>query len=635
MYIKTNQIYDNEGRVLILRGCNLGGSTKVPVADTGGKISFTGKPFPLDDAQARFAEMKKWGLRFNRLVIPWEALEHEGPGIYDEEYLAYLRKLLLAAEKYGISIWIDPHQDVWGRAAGGDGAPAWTLQALGIDISKLETAGAILPQREVDPPNKRVSMVWPAGYSRYAAATMFTLFFAGNVYAPSVKPEQKISGGGNESIQDWLQNRYIDAYAHCKRRLKNCDAIAGWGTMNEPHPGFTGYSDLNNLENFLVATGTMPSAFSSIAAASGYSMEAPVYSTGILGVRKKGKTILNPGGVSIFKEGFTCPWKASGVWSDGEKEPKLLKPDHFAKVNGKPVNFYNDFLSPFMSKYIKRLSENDDKSFFFTEGIPGNFAIKNSPQENDSCAEGSGRTINGFHWYDGPTMFLKQWRRWFNFDLVTNKIVLGNKAVASLFKKRIKDQFIPSMPNILGEFGIPFDLFKGCAYVTGNYSKHEDALSMYYDALDELFLGACIWSYSADNTFRWGDYWNNEDFSIVTTGGGKESQNSSLRPRAAGGWMRPYPVAVAGTPLFFKWDRKKKTVFFRYKCDPSINAPTIIFIPDSILNKPLNVSVFSCENSICISQIKHNIMTEYKPEDNVFLIHHNGFDSEVVVETGK
>ena len=626
MYIKGSQIYDNEGRTLILRGCNLGGSTKVPVISAQDKISYTGKPFPLEDAEERFSEMKKWGLRFNRLVVPWDALEHDGPGIYDEEYLAYLRKLLLTAEKYGISIWIDPHQDVWGRSAGGDGAPAWTLQALGIDVSKLEAAGAVLPQREIDPPDKRVSMIWPAGYSRYAAASMFTLFFAGNVYAPSVKPDAKISGGTDESIQDWLQNRYISAYAHCKRRLKNCAAIAGWGTMNEPHPGFTGYKDLNNLENYLMALGPMPSAFSSMAAASGYKMEVPVYSTGISGVKKKGKMFINPDGVCVFKEGFICPWKASGVWRDGTNGPVLLKPDHFANAHGRPVNFYNHFLSPFMANYIKRLSENDEKSFFFTEGIPGNFAIKNPPpSENAASSEGSGRVINGFHWYDGPTMFLKQWRSWFNFDLVTNKIVLGRKAIASLFKNRIKDQFIPGMPNILGEFGIPFDLFKGRAYVTGNYSKHEEALSMYYDALDELHIGCCIWCYSADNTFRRGDSWNNEDFSIVTTGKGNEDGNSSLKPRAVGGWMRPYPLAVAGIPQVFKWDRKNKKLFFRYKSSGAINAPTMIFIPDSILEKPLSANPFN------LSQEKHSVRTEYKPEENLFLVYHDGFDGEIVV----
>jgi len=620
MYIKTNQIYDNEGRTLILRGCNLGGSTKVPVIDSGNKISFTGKPFPLEDAEERFAEMKKWGLRFNRLVIPWEALEHDGPGIYDEEYLAYLRKLLLVAEKYGISMWIDPHQDVWGRAAGGDGAPAWTLEALGIDVTKLEAAGAILPKKEIDPPNKRVSMIWPAGYSRYAAATMFTLFFAGNVYAPGVKPDNKISGGASESIQDWLQSRYIDAYAHCKRRLKNCAAIVGWGTMNEPHPGFIGYSNLNDLENYLVAIGPMPSAFSAMAASSGYKADVDVYTTGVSGVRKKSKVLFNPDGVSVFKEGFSCPWKISGVWSDGEQGAQLLKPEHFANVNGKPVNFYNDFLSPFMAKYIKRLSENDEKSFFFTEGIPGNFAIKNSPSENAICAEGAGRTINGFHWYDGPTLFLRQWRRWFNYDLVINKIVLGNKKIASLFKNRIKDQLMHGVPNILGEFGMPFDIYKGSAYFTGDYSKHEEALSMYYNALDELFIGACIWCYSADNTFKRGDSWNNEDFSIVTRGEG----NSSLKPRASDGWLRPYPLAVAGTPLLFKWNSKKKKLFFRYKSDPAINAPTMIFIPDSIFKKPLSANPIA-------SQEKHNIQTEYKPEDNIFLIHHNGFSGEIAV----
>jgi hypothetical protein len=394
--------------------------------------------------------------------------------------------------------------------------------------------------------------------------------------------------------------------------------------MNEPHPGFIGYKNLNNLENYLMAKGPMPSAFSAMAAASGYRVNADIYTTGVLGIRKKGKVLFNPDGVSIFKEGFACPWKASDVWKDGEKEPVLLKQDYFEKHNGKSVNFYNDFLSPFMSKYTERLGETDDKSFFFTEGIPGNFAIKNQSPAALS-APSNARIINGFHWYDGPTLFLKQWRRWFNYDLVTNKIIIGNKKIAALFKNRIKDQFMPGIPNILGEFGMPFDIFRGRAYENGNYSRHEEALSMYYDALDELCIGSCIWCYSADNTFRWGDSWNNEDFSIVTTGSGKGNGNNLLKPRAAGGWMRPYPLAVAGEPLLFKWDRKKKRLLFRYRSDPVINAPTIIFIPDSTLEK------LPSAGPLVLSQTQHSIKTEYKPKENAFYVYHNGFDGEITV----
>jgi len=49
------------------------------------------------------------------LDIAWESVENEGPGIYNEAYLANFRKLLLIAEKDGISVSINFFQS----------APAW------------------------------------------------------------------------------------------------------------------------------------------------------------------------------------------------------------------------------------------------------------------------------------------------------------------------------------------------------------------------------------------------------------------------------------------------------------------------------------------------------------------------------
>ncbi|MDR2048520.1 MAG: cellulase family glycosylhydrolase [Treponema sp.] len=672
MYIKDTWICDDEDRRLVLRGCNLGGSSKIPaslyretdtVADwtgnsTGGslgndgclgnggnggclgnggcRVSFSGRPFPLEEADERFAELAGWGFTFNRLVVCWEALEHDGPGIYDEAYLAYLRKLLLCAEKRGVSVFIDPHQDVWGRAAGGDGAPSWTLEKLGIDIGRLEDSGAILPRgvTGIAAPEHRPVMTWPAGYNRYAAATMFTLFFAGGVFAPK-------SSVDGEGVQDWLQNRYIEAFAHARRRLKNCKAIAGWGIMNEPHPGFIGCTDLSRLENNMVATGPMPSPFAAMAAASGHTVEIPVYSTGIFGVKRKGTAVLNPRKTGIFTGGFSCPWKTAGVWSDQEGSPRLLRPDYFARSKGR---FVPDFLEPFIKRFTRRIGEADEKTFFFIEGVPAGIgagdslrgALKDSDaafragQPNVNSAETrmplsaeslrpSPRMVHAFHWYDGPTLFIKQFRPWFNYDTRSGKIVLGKKAVKRLYREQIALYLSNDMPNMVGEFGLPFDLFRGKAFKTGDYRIHEEALSMYYDAIDEYLLSSSVWCYSADNVFSRGDSWNNEDFSIVTTGSG----GLSPLPRAAAGWLRPYPAATAGTPLFFSWNRNTKSLCFRFRTDPSITAPTELFIPDGVWDKKPLVEARPASPS------QTGPHTEYRPGERRLLVYHNGFDGDV------
>jgi hypothetical protein len=153
MRIDGEWLKEEDGRTALLRGVNLGANSKVPFKPDGASwrkegfydyrdVSFVGRPFPLSEADEHFRRLKEWGLTFERFLVTWEALEHAGPGIYDEAYLDYIRAVLEKAAEYGISVFIDPHQDVWSRWTGGDGAPGWTLDVVGMDLSKLHAAGA-------------------------------------------------------------------------------------------------------------------------------------------------------------------------------------------------------------------------------------------------------------------------------------------------------------------------------------------------------------------------------------------------------------------------------------------------------------------------------------------------------------
>jgi hypothetical protein len=192
--MRTDGIWfkDQAGRALLLRGANLGGSTKVPARPNGATyirdrffdhrdVSFVGRPFPLDEADEHFRRLRAWGLTFLRLLVTWEAIEHAGPGQYDQEYLTYLRAIAEKAAEYGIACFIDPHQDVWSRWTGGDGAPGWTFDLIGMDITRLDATGAAFTHQLQGDPFPR--MVWPSNHSRLGTATMFTLFFGGNDFA--------------------------------------------------------------------------------------------------------------------------------------------------------------------------------------------------------------------------------------------------------------------------------------------------------------------------------------------------------------------------------------------------------------------------------------------------------------------
>jgi hypothetical protein len=176
-------------------------------------VSFVGRPFPLSEAPLHFSRLQAWGLTLIRLLVTWESLAHNGPNPetdIDEEYVEYLYELIAMMPKYGIKVIICAHQDVWSRFSGGSGAPGWTFEKAGLDIEAFKATGAayvdqLHPKKDKDdssnnsdkensrkPVEKRApkrkaepvgAFVWPSGYQKLAAATMATLFWAGDIFA--------------------------------------------------------------------------------------------------------------------------------------------------------------------------------------------------------------------------------------------------------------------------------------------------------------------------------------------------------------------------------------------------------------------------------------------------------------------
>lgn len=73
------------------------------------------RPFSLDDAATHFTRLRAWGYNTIRYVFTWEAIEHEGPGKYDEAWIEHTISILRKAKEYGFYIFMDPHQDVVSR----------------------------------------------------------------------------------------------------------------------------------------------------------------------------------------------------------------------------------------------------------------------------------------------------------------------------------------------------------------------------------------------------------------------------------------------------------------------------------------------------------------------------------------
>lgn len=570
---------DGEGRSLIVRGANLGGSSKVPHTPDGAtwrldsffdhrKVSFIGRPFPLEEADEHFARLRAWGLTFLRLLTTWEAIEHAGPGEYDEDYLDYFRSIVKKASEYNIAVFIDPHQDVWSRFTGGDGAPGWTLEAVGLDVTKLHKAGAAFVHAVHGDPYP--CMIWPINYTLLAAATMFTLFFAGNDFAQATR----IDG---VPVQEYLQSHYIAAMQRLAERLNDLDNVVGYDVLNEPGTGFIGVTDLAALpQRRLRLHGTTISPFQSMLAGAGYPQEVS-NSVGAGGESEQYQVrSLGSAGVSVWRAGYDPVWKANGVWSDDGGAPRLLKPAYFASVKGRSVDFSRDYLKPFAVRYIEAIREAHPGTFLFMEGTPGG-TFEWGPDDPPDIVHAS-------HWYDVLTLHTKHYDPHHVFDRATGDVLPVEDKRAFMveqlagYRQRAVER-MGGIPTLIGEFGIPFDLDGAKAYQTGDFSVQIAALDAMYSALDANLLSGTIWNYTADNTNERGDMWNDEDLSIFSRDQQHNPHDIHFGGRALEAVSRPYPMATAGEPLLFRFDLPTRTCEFTFRADPAMTAPTLIFIP--------------------------------------------------------
>ena len=580
IHVQDRRFRDEHGRTLMLRGVNLGGSSKVPYRPRGSThiregffdhrdVSFVGRPFPLHEADEHLSRLRAWGFTFLRLVTTWEAVEHAGPGIYDQEYLDYIAGVAQAAGEHGIQLFVDPHQDVWSRMSGGDGAPGWTFEAVGMDVTRFSAAGAAIVHCVHGDPFPR--MIWPTNYTKLAAATMFTLFFAGNDLAPRTTVD-------GEPVQEFLQRHYIAAVRQIASRLSGLPNVVGYGTLNEPSPGFIGWADLNRGGELRL--GDSPTPFQAMLLGSGLPQRVEVWKIGYTGNRKHGTRLVNPNGVSIWRDGHEPVWRQNGVWDlDRTGRPRLVRPDHFAHVRGRPVDFANDYLRPFIRRFAREIRSVDPGAIIFVEGSPGE-----SPPHRGT--EDPSDIVHAAHWYDGLTLITKRYIPFLGADFHTRRLVLGNRRVQRSFARQLaridaeSAERMGNVPTLIGEFGIPFDMHGKRAYRSGDFSRQVRAMDDTFRALEANLLSGTLWNYTADNDNRWGDQWNDEDLSIFSRDQQTDPADLNSGGRALEAVVRPYARATAGEPLRMSFDIDRRVFEFAFRHDPAVTAPTEVFVPN-------------------------------------------------------
>ncbi|KAL7270824.1 hypothetical protein RUND412_006461 [Rhizina undulata] len=568
---RENTFIDAHGRTLLFRGLNVSGDAKYPInnplAGTDGfydvsNISYTGRPFAnVQEATEWWRRLKNWGVGIVRMVICWEALEPREMGQYDEEYVAYLHEILQKASEAGLLVFIDGHQDTWSRFTGGSGAPLWTFDLVGLDATKFRTtcSAALDSPEESSSHSTPSGRLWPTNYSKFGPATMFTLFFAGEVFAPkAIYDNPKYPEFHGKNVGYVLRTAHSRAYSHLAERLKDLANILGFDPMNEPHPGYIGCPSLHYFnENTDLHLGYMPNALQSMALAAGIPTSVPYFSRSWPHPSRRTRNdLLNATRTPAWLPRRKDIWLEEGVFVFQDDDKVALGPQgesYFTKnpVTGEKIDFENDFYVPFLKSFRKAITEavkgGNAGTWTFVEPVPNLGPPVWEEEEKEVADE---RICYSPHWYDIRVLYEKGLSYNVSFDVLSlaggsrnffkhtylgrNGLTLNYSTNFSRFVKHL-DTFRPSSkpsPILIGETGIPFDINLQSLYNTGDIHTQLVQLDAVLHGMERSNLNWTLWNISLSNStlgkpeschnetasaFQSGDGWNSEDFSIVST----------------------------------------------------------------------------------------------------------------------
>ncbi|THH27123.1 hypothetical protein EUX98_g7072 [Antrodiella citrinella] len=481
-----------------------------------------------------------------RFLVTWEAVEHEGPGLYDQSYLDYLRSLLSLFPAYGLTAFVVLHQDVWSRYSGGSGAPAWTLEAVGFKLDVVameETQAAWLKGVKGGGHVPQERGLWPCGYQKLAAATMSTCFWAGDTFAPKLRVKNQ--HGEEVSIQTFLQTTFLDMWAVVAKNVGDLPGVLGFEMMNEPHRG---YIDLQSFHQFDYNTdlhlGYVPNALQSFALGAGHPTTVGFWTRSFpLPTRRTSQSLLNTSKQTVWREdgptGGKCLWEMHGVWGwDLRKEEGVVLRESYFKKN--PLTG---------GKFC-----------------PPSFTPEHQPDN----------MVYAPHWYDLKSLFEKAFG---DFTVNVQGISRGMFPLMAFYwgQKGARDNFslqirniveasyrvLGEKPVIIGEAGIPMDMNKGEAFETERWTYQSRMMDAMLTGLEQSLIGFTLWNYNPENDDKLGDDWNGENFSWFSARRGLPAFLLDFHQTATGldsgarilrSVVRPYPAKTAGIPAKFTYE---------------------------------------------------------------------------------
>jgi hypothetical protein len=249
-------------------------------------------------------------------------------------------------------------------------------------------------------------MSWGGNYRMPANGIMWTLFFAGQDFAPSCSV-------GRENIQSYLQRHYLGSMKAVAERVAHLDHVIGFDTLNEPGTGYIGRRLDEPMTRY---RGEAWSPLDGLAVASGIMRRVPVLALG--GRDTDGEAVMNEGRIPIWLPGRDDPFRHAGAWDVGHNgEPIALRPDYFERVGSRAVELERDYMVPFFNRVADTIRSVREEWLVFAEVDP--FGALRGEGFPPGCPD---RTVNASHWYDLTALVTKRFSTQRMVDVLSNEV---------------------------------------------------------------------------------------------------------------------------------------------------------------------------------------------------------------------
>ncbi|PBK62864.1 hypothetical protein ARMSODRAFT_1024423 [Armillaria solidipes] len=419
---------------------------------------------PFDE---HFSGLRRWACTF-------KAVEHAG--------LLYSRPSLRA--------FVALHQAMWLCYSGGSGAPAWTLDAVGFDLHKLEDIGSVwLKGVKGGGHVEEEQGLWLCGYSVHKARRGDYGYVLLGGRRLRAQGEAQASARRRCICPRILQGAFLAMFENFDRAVGDLEVVIGFEMTNEPHRVYLESQYLHvfdyNTDFHLV---NMPAAFVSFRLGASHPTEVPVY------------TRSSP--MPTRKNLIHGAWE----WDVDRNEAVILRQNYFVKhpMTGQKVDWYDDFS-------IRS----------FRKVIPNEFCPETLSPRKSNC-----RT-----WFMRRTgmnaLFSKAFRD-FTVDVHGLSRVRDFSAFVQYLSKPLdaRDKYslqiknivehgcktLSERPVIIGECSTPVDLNKKETFASDNWLWQTRIMDAMITGLERTLVSYTLWCYNPSNDDATGDNWNGAIF---------------------------------------------------------------------------------------------------------------------------